>query len=63
MMFTCFLVLMSYVPFMPFEMRPGELVDKLLDKAQQATGGGGGAQQSQPGAPPVAPPVAPGTTA
>jgi len=58
LMLTCFLVLMSYVPFMPFELRPGELVDKLLDKAKEASGnsgGRGGGGQHQPGAPPTAP--------
>lgn len=35
LMFTCFLVMMSYVPFMPFDMRPGDMVDKLLAKAQE----------------------------
>ncbi len=44
LMFTCFLVMMSYVPFMPFELRPGELVDKLLVKAKEASKGGGGGQ-------------------
>ncbi|MBX9950779.1 MAG: hypothetical protein K2Y39_16535 [Candidatus Obscuribacterales bacterium] len=62
LMLTCFLVLMSYVPFMPFEMRPGELVEKLLDKAKEASGNaggrGGGGQQHQPGAPPTAPSTA-----
>ncbi len=57
LMFTCFLVMMSYVPFMPFELKPGELVDRLLDKAKQASGGGGGGsgQPAQTGTPPVVP--------
>lgn len=57
LMFTCFLVMMSYVPFMPFELKPGALVDKLLDKAKQASGGGGGGggPASQTSAPPVVP--------
>jgi hypothetical protein len=63
LMFTCFLVMMSYVPFMPFELRPGELVDKLLAKAKEATGGGGGGGSSGGAGPPgqgVPPPVVPG---
>lgn len=42
LMFTCFLVMMSYVPFMPFELKPGEMVDKLLQKAQELKKAGGG---------------------
>lgn len=34
-MFVCFLVMMSYVPFCPFECKPGEMVDKILQKAQE----------------------------
>ena len=34
-MFVCFLVMMSYVPFAPFECKPGEMVDKILQKAQE----------------------------
>ncbi len=64
LMFTCFLVMMSYVPFMPFELRPGELVDRLLAKAKESTGGGGGSGNSSPSAGPpspgMPPPVVPG---
>lgn len=57
LMFTCFLVMMSYVPFMPFELKPGALVDKLLEKAKQASGGSGGSggPAGQTGAPPAVP--------
>ncbi len=44
-MFVCFLVMMSYVPFAPFECKPGEMVDKILQKAQELkkeAGGQGG---------------------
>jgi hypothetical protein len=34
-MFVCFLIMMSYVPFCPFECKPGEMVDKILQKAQE----------------------------
>lgn len=64
LMFTCFLVMMSYVPFMPFELRPGELVDKLLAKAKESTlGGGGGSPAGNGGGMPtqgVPPPVTSG---
>lgn len=45
MMFTAFQVILVYVPFMPFEFRPGEMVDKIIEKAkegQQSGQGGGG---------------------
>lgn len=35
LMLGCFLVMMTYVPFAPFELKPGELVDKLLEKAKE----------------------------
>lgn len=40
LMFGCFLVMMNYLPFAPFELKPGELVDKLLEKAKEVSGGG-----------------------
>jgi uncharacterized membrane protein YgcG len=46
MMFTAFQVILVYVPFVPFEFRPGDFVDKISEKAKesssQATSGGGG---------------------
>jgi hypothetical protein len=55
-MYTAFMVIICYVPFMPFEFRPGEMVGKVLEKAEQAGkggGGGGGGQENagsgQPG--------------
>ncbi|HEY9787184.1 MAG TPA: hypothetical protein V6D17_17475, partial [Candidatus Obscuribacterales bacterium] len=42
LMFLCFLVMMCYVPFAPFELKPGELVDRLIDKAKEFSGPGGG---------------------
>ncbi|MCC7531307.1 MAG: hypothetical protein IT342_22565 [Candidatus Melainabacteria bacterium] len=47
MMLVVFLVMMMYVPFAPFEVKPGEMVDKILDKAKEissaASGKKGGA--------------------
>lgn len=42
MMFTAFMVILVYVPFMPFEFHPGEMVSKILEKAEQGGGGGAG---------------------
>jgi hypothetical protein len=52
MMFTSFQVILVYVPFMPFEFKPGDMVDKVIEKAKEGqqqssggnTGGSGGAQ-------------------
>ncbi|MBC8000093.1 MAG: hypothetical protein IAF58_19215 [Leptolyngbya sp.] len=46
LMLGCFMVMMMYVPFAPFELKPGELVDKLLEKAKEisASGSAGGKQ-------------------
>ena len=41
--FTAFMTILVWVPFQPFEFRPGDMVDKVLERAQQAGGGGGGA--------------------
>lgn len=32
LMSTCFLLMMSYIPFMPFDFRVGDMVDQLLSK-------------------------------
>lgn len=40
--FTAFMTILVWVPFQPFEFRPGDMVDKVLERAQQAGGGGGG---------------------
>jgi hypothetical protein len=46
LVFTAFGVILTYVPFMPFDYKPGEMVAKVLEKASQAqqgaSGGGGG---------------------
>ncbi|MFN8550873.1 MAG: hypothetical protein U0103_05240 [Candidatus Obscuribacterales bacterium] len=45
LVFTAFMVILTYVPFMPFDYKPGEMVAKVLEKAsqaQQGAGGGGG---------------------
>jgi hypothetical protein len=41
-MYAAFMVIICYVPFMPFEFKPGEMVAKVLEKAEQAGKGGGG---------------------
>lgn len=41
-MFTAFLVLLTYVPFAAFEFRPGDLVEQMLQKAGKGSAGGGG---------------------
>ncbi|HNB23649.1 MAG TPA: hypothetical protein PKZ32_14595 [Candidatus Melainabacteria bacterium] len=50
LMLMCFMVMMMYVPFAPFELKPGELVDRLLEKAKQASesGAGGGQKGGSP---------------
>lgn len=35
LMLCCFLVMMMYVPFAPFDCRPGDMVDKLLEKGKE----------------------------
>lgn len=39
--FIAFGVMLSYIPFMALDFRPGDMVDQLLEKTN-ATGGGGG---------------------
>lgn len=39
--YTAFLVMLTYVPFMPFDFRPGEMVDQMISKAQGSAGAGG----------------------
>src|SRR5208337_1338092 len=41
-MYAAFMVIICYVPFMPFEFKPGDMVDKVLEKAEQGQQGGGG---------------------
>jgi hypothetical protein len=53
-MYAAFMVIICYVPFMPFEFKPGDMVDKVLEKAEQgqqggAGGGGGGGGNSSSG--------------
>lgn len=45
--YTAFMVILLYVPFVPFEYKPGEMVSKILQKAEElqqaaSSGGGGG---------------------
>lgn len=46
LMYTAFMVILTYVPFMPFDFKPGEMASKMLEKASKAAeggkGGGGG---------------------
>ncbi len=35
LMLGCFLVMMMYVPFAPFDCRPGDMVDKILEKGKE----------------------------
>jgi hypothetical protein len=35
LMLGCFLVMMMYVPFAPFDCRPGDMVDKILEKGRE----------------------------
>ncbi len=41
--YTAFVVMLTYIPFMAFEFKPGSMVSSLLDKAGQAGGAAGGA--------------------
>lgn len=36
LMFISFLVIMTYVPFNPFDFKPGDMVQKIMDKADEA---------------------------
>jgi hypothetical protein len=38
LVFTAFTVMLAYVPFAPFDFRPGDLVEQIL---QQTNGGNG----------------------
>jgi hypothetical protein len=40
-MFTAFMAMLLFVPFNPFEFRPGEVVSHVLEKAQQQAGKAG----------------------
>ncbi len=50
MVFNCFLALLLFVPFQPFNFNPGEVAGQILDKASQASGGGGAGGGGAPGA-------------
>ena len=41
MVYNCFLVLLLYIPFQPFNFNPGPMVSQVLDKAGAGGGGGG----------------------
>jgi len=49
MMLVVFLVMMMYVPFAPFEVKPGEMVDKILDKAKEISSAASGKKGGAPG--------------
>lgn len=40
--YTAFMAMLAFVPFSPFEFRPGDIVSHALEKAQQHAGKGGG---------------------
>jgi len=40
--YTSFMALLLFVPFQPFDFRPGEIVGKVLEKAAQGGAGGAG---------------------
>lgn len=44
--YTAFMVMLMYIPFNPFEFRPGDFVDTLMQKAGVSTGSGS-SQSSQ----------------
>ncbi len=48
--YTAFVVMLTYVPFMPFEFKPGSMVTSLLDKAGQGGANGGSASSGDPNA-------------
>ena len=50
-MFTCaaFVAMLMYVPFNPFDFKPGDLVDSVLQKAQEQAGKGGHGGQATGG--------------
>jgi len=41
LMYTAFMVILTTVPFLPFDFRPGDMASKALDKASQASNDGG----------------------
>jgi hypothetical protein len=51
-MFTAFMAMLLFVPFNPFEFRPGEVVSHVLEKAQQQAGKAGQSSGSGAGAGP-----------
>ncbi len=48
-MYTAFMGILMFVPFNPFEFRPGEIVSHVLEKAQQQAGKAGSSQGSGSG--------------
>ncbi len=40
--FIAFTVMLTYIPFMALDFRPGDMVDQLLEKTDAMKGGGGG---------------------
>lgn len=36
--YTAFMVMLTYVPFLPFDFRPGDLVDKLMEHSGEGAG-------------------------
>lgn len=49
MVYNCFLALLMYIPFQPFNFHPGPIVANVLDKAASGGGGGGAPGGGAPG--------------
>jgi hypothetical protein len=43
LMYTAFMIILTTVPFLPFDFRPGDMASKALDKASSAANSSGGA--------------------
>jgi hypothetical protein len=58
--YTAFVCMLTYVPFMPFEFKPGSLVTNLLNAAGQGgSSSGGGAGVTDPNSSAAQPPTVP----
>lgn len=61
MVFNCFMALLLYIPFQPFNFHPGPIVSNVLEKA--GTGGAGGGGGAVPGGATASGAQAPGAQA
>ena len=63
MVFNCFMALLLYIPFQPFNFHPGPIVANVLEKAGTGGAGGGGGGAAVPGGGAATPAAqAPGAT-